>query len=164
MSVSPVYVILAVVALQRIGETAYARRNTRLLLQRGAFEAAPHQYPYFIALHAAWLLAMFAFVPAGVAIDWYLIGAYVALQGARLWIFASLRERWTTRILVLPGAPLVRSGPYRFLRHPNYVVVALEIALLPCAFRAYWIAVVFSVLDALLLWWRVRAEEAAIAS
>lgn len=164
MSVSPLYVILALVALQRLAETAYARRNTRLLLRRGAVEAAPEQYPFFIALHTAWLLSMLLLVPAGAPVNWYLVGAYAALQGVRLWIFLSLRERWTTRIIVLPGAPLVRTGPYRFVRHPNYLVVALEIALLPCAFGAYWVAGAFTALNALLVWWRIRAEEAAIAS
>lgn len=164
MSVSPLYIILALVALQRLAEMAYARRNTRLLLRRGGVEAAREQYPFFVAMHAAWLLSMLLLIPADAAVNWYLVAAYAALQGVRLWIFASLRERWTTRVIVLPGAPLVRSGPYRFLRHPNYAVVVLEIALLPSAFGAYLIAGTFTVLDALLLGWRIRAEDAAIAS
>ncbi len=163
MSVSPVYAVLGAVALQRIGEILYARRNTHALLRRGAVEAAPEQYPFFVAVHAGWLAAMAIVVSSSTPVNWYLIAAYALVQVGRLWIFASLRERWTTRIIVLPGAPLVRRGPYRFLRHPNYAVVVLEIALLPCALHAYWIAGLFTLLNAALLWWRVRAEDAALS-
>lgn len=163
MSVSPVYVILGVVALQRVAEAFYARKNTRALLRRGAIEAAPEQYPFFVALHASWLCAMAIVVSPNAPIDWTLVGAYALVQVARLWIFATLRERWTTRIIVLPHVAPVRSGPYRWLRHPNYLVVAIEIALLPCALHAYGVALLFSILNAALLWWRVRAEEAAWA-
>ncbi len=158
----PLYVVLGVVALQRACEVAYAARNTRALLRRGAFEAAAMQYPFIVALHAAWLLSMLFFVPATAPVNWYLIGLYGALQVLRLWIILSLGERWTTRIVVLPGASLVRRGPYRVMRHPNYAVVALEIATLPCAFGAYAIAATFTVLNAALLWWRITAEERAL--
>lgn len=164
MTVSPLYVVLGAVALERCAEMWYAARNTRALLRRGAREAAAMQHPFFVALHAAWLLSMALLVPATAAVNWALIGLYALVQVLRLWVLVTLRERWTTRIIVLPGAPLVRRGPYRFLRHPNYVVVAIEIALLPLAFGAYGIAVTFTVLNALLLWWRIHAEEAAIAT
>jgi methyltransferase len=163
MSVSPVYAILGAVALQRVAETVYARRNTRALLRRGAVEVAPEQYPFFIALHASWLGAMAISVPPDARVNWPLVGAYALLQLGRLWVFATLRERWTTRVIVLPGAPLVRGGPYRWLRHPNYAIVVAEIALLPCALRAYGVALLFSALNAALLWWRLRAEEAALS-
>lgn len=164
MNVSPLYAVLAFVALERVAEAIYGERNARALLRLGAREVAVVQYPFLVVLHAAWLLSMLLFVPAYAPVSWPLIAAYGALQIARLWVFAALGPRWTARIVVLPGAPLVRTGPYRFLRHPNYAIVVLEIALLPAAFGAYWIAAAFSVLNAPLLWWRVRAEDAALAA
>jgi len=162
--VSALYVILALVAIQRLGEMWYAQRNTRALLARGAVEVAPEQYRWFVLLHAAWLLAMLLLVPSNVRIVWPLIGMYAILQFARIWVLASLGPYWTTRIITLPGAPLVRRGPYKFMRHPNYAIVVAEIAVLPLAFHAWQIAFVFTVLNALLLTWRIRAENAALAS
>jgi methyltransferase len=143
---------------------AYAQRNTRVLRAKGAIEFAPEQYPFFIALHAGWLLSMLLLVPASADPNWYLIACYALLQLGRLWVLRTLKGRWTTRILVLPGSSLVRVGPYRWLRHPNYAIVVCEIALLPLAFEAYGIAVTFTILNALLLAWRIRAEEAALSS
>jgi methyltransferase len=160
---TPLYWILAAVAMQRLAELTYAARNTKRLRAKGAVEFGATQYPFFIALHAAWLLSMLLFVSSAISPNWYLVGIFGLLQIARLWVLATLGERWTTRIIVLPGAPLVRRGPYRFLRHPNYVIVALEIALLPLALRAYWIAALFTLLNAALVTWRIRVEEAALA-
>ena len=161
---SALYVVLALVALQRLAELVYAERNTRTLLARGASEFARWQHPLFVALHAGWLLALLAFVPAHRSPQWALIALFFALQGLRLWVLASLGPAWTTRIISLPEAPLVRSGPYRWMRHPNYAIVVAEMAVLPLAFGAVAIAVVFSILNAALLVMRVRAEEEALAS
>src|SRR5262249_24074026 len=92
-----------------------------------------------------------------------LLAAFAILQGLRLWVLLSLGRYWTTRIITVPGAPLVRRGPYRFLRHPNYLVVAAEIAMLPLAFGAWVVAVVFSALNAALLAWRIALEDQALA-
>jgi methyltransferase len=162
--IAPLYWILGIVAAQRLCELVYAERNTRALRERGAVEVAPVQHAFFVAVHLSWLLSMLLFIPAAIQPNWYLIGFYALLQGGRLWVLYSLRKRWTTRIIVLPGAPLVRGGPYRFLRHPNYTIVVLEIAVLPLAFGAYWIAAFFSVLNAIVLAWRIRAEDAALAA
>ncbi|HUY41445.1 MAG TPA: isoprenylcysteine carboxylmethyltransferase family protein [Candidatus Dormibacteraeota bacterium] len=164
MSISPVYAILALVGVQRVAEVVYAERNARALRARGGVEIAAWQHPFFVALHAAWFLSMAWLVPAGAAVNWYLVGGYALLQLARAWVLATLGARWTTRLIVLPGVPLVRAGPYRIMRHPNYAIVVLEIALLPAAFGAYWIAGTFTLLNALLLTWRVRAEDAALAA
>ncbi len=153
------YAIVALVALQRLIEIQYANRNTRALLARGAVEAGRAHYPLIVALHAAWLVAILAFLPAEPAISWPLIGIFVLLQAARVWVIASLGPYWTTRIIVLKDAPLVRRGPYKFLSHPNYVVVALEIAVLPLAFGEVWIALVFSILNASVLFLRIHEEE-----
>jgi methyltransferase len=154
--------ILVAVALLRLIELFYAARNTRRLLARGAIEVAREQYPWFVALHAAWLLAMFAFIPAATMPNLYLLAIFVVAQAARVWIIASLGPYWTTRVITLPGAPLVRRGPYAFLRHPNYAIVCIELAVLPLAFGAWQIALVFTVANAVLLAWRIRVENAAL--
>lgn len=161
---SVLYLVIALVAVQRLGELFYAQRNTQALRARGAIEYASWQHPLFIALHASWLLSLALFVPAHQIPNWYLIALFFALQGLRVWVIASLGPAWTTRIISLPGTPLVRSGPYRLMRHPNYAIVAAEIAVLPLAFGALTLALVFSLLNAVLLAVRIRAEEDALAS
>ncbi|MBV8637012.1 MAG: hypothetical protein JO322_02945 [Candidatus Eremiobacteraeota bacterium] len=160
---SALYVILGLVAAQRAGELVYAERNTRRLRARGAVEAAAWQHPFFLLLHAAWLLALSMFVPADTTPNWWLVAAFFALQLARLWVLASLGPYWTTRIISLPAAPLVRRGPYRFMKHPNYAIVALEIAVLPFAFGAWRVALVFTLLNLFLLALRIRAEEKVLS-
>jgi len=162
--VSPLYIVVALVVVQRIAELIYAERNTRRLLQRGAIEVAARQYPFFIALHAAWLVSILALVPPATIPNWWMLGAFFALQVTRVWVLVTLGPYWTTRIITLQSAPLIRSGPYRFMKHPNYAIVAVEIALLPLAFGAWGIAVVFSALNAVLLSVRIRAEEKALAA
>jgi methyltransferase len=157
--------ILGLVTLQRLGELILARRNTDRLRAHGAYEVAAGHYPLIVALHAAWLAGLWYFVLSGSAdsVSWAWLGVFVILQALRVWVIATLGPRWTTRIIVLPGAPLVASGPYRFVSHPNYCVVAAEILVLPLVFGLLWYAVVFSVLNAVALWIRIRAEAAALA-
>ena len=161
---SPVPLVVGLVVLQRLAELAYAERNTRRLRARGAVEHGRGHYPLIVLLHASWLAAILLAVPWQTRPDPVLLGAFLLLQPVRLWIVAALGERWTTRVIVLPGAPLVRRGPYRLLPHPNYAVVAAEIALLPLAFGAWRIALAYSVLNAALLAWRIRVESAALAA
>jgi methyltransferase len=158
-----VLIVVALVALQRLGELVYAARNTRHLKQRGALEHGRGHYPLLIALHAGWLIAIVVFVPAEAAINWLLLGLFILLQAARLWIVVTLGAYWTTRIISLPYAPLVRRGPYRLMHHPNYFVVIGEIALLPLVFGAWQIAAGFSILNLALLAWRRRVEDEALA-
>lgn len=158
------WIALALVALQRLGELMYAQRNTERLLANGGEEIGASHYPLIVLLHAAWPVSMAAFVPAYQEPNWYLIGLYVLLQPLRIWTIATLGPYWTTRIINIPGAPIVRSGPYRFFRHPNYVVVCAEIAILPLAFGAVEIAIVFTMLNAALLSYRIRLEERALAT
>jgi methyltransferase len=153
------YVIVALVALQRLIEIQYANRNTRALLDRGAAEAGRGHYPVIVLLHAAWLAAVVLALPAAPRVSWLLLGLFVGLQAARIWVIVSLGPFWTTRIIVMKDAPLVRRGPYKYFRHPNYLVVALEIAVLPLAFGEFWVALVFSILNASVLFWRIREEE-----
>jgi methyltransferase len=156
--------ILGLVTLQRLGELVLSRRNTERLLARGAREAAPGHYPLIVALHAAWLVGLWylAVWRPGVDVSWGWLAVFVVLQGLRVWVLATLGPRWTTRIIVLPGAPLVREGPYRFVSHPNYCIVAAEILVLPLCFGLVWFGIVFAGLNALVLWIRIRAEAAAL--
>ncbi|TBH34903.1 hypothetical protein ELG66_02690 [Rhizobium leguminosarum] len=159
----PSIALLAFVTLQRLGELVLARRNTAALLAKGAREVAPEHYPVMVALHASWIIGLWPTAPGRpVALFWFLV--FMGLQVLRLWVLATLKGRWTTRIIVLPGASLVRSGPYRFLRHPNYAIVVGEIAALPLAFGLPLYAIVFSLLNALILHVRVKAENAALKS
>jgi len=161
--ISAVYLILALVTLQRLGELMLAERNTRRLLAQGAHEVGRAHYPFIVAVHAGWLAALWWLAPAN-PIQAVPLLLFLALQAARVWVVASLGQRWTTRIIILPGARLVRAGPYRWVKHPNYWVVAGEIALLPLAFGLAGVAIVFTLLNAAVLLVRVREENRALAA
>lgn len=154
-------VLILIIALQRLAELALARRNTSRLLLIGAVERGADHYPALVALHAAWLGTV-AVLAAGQTIAWGWVLAYMALQALRVWTIHSLNGRWTTRILVLPGQAAVTGGPYRYLRHPNYVIVALELALVPLALGAPGVALIFTLANAALMQIRLRTEEAAL--
>ncbi|HEY4862559.1 MAG TPA: isoprenylcysteine carboxylmethyltransferase family protein [Xanthobacteraceae bacterium] len=155
--------VLGFVTFQRFAELCWSVRNEKHLRARGAQEVGARHYPFMVALHALWLAGLWIWAWPRPA-NWWLVAAYAVLQIIRLWVIATLRERWTTRIIVLSGAPLVRAGPYRFLKHPNYLVVAIEIALLPLAFGLFAYAAIFSLANAAMLAWRIRAEDRALAN
>ena len=155
------YVIMALVTLQRLSELVIAASNTRYMRAHGAFEIGRRHYPTMVALHASWLVVLWLTV-GGQPVSWPLIGVFVVLQALRVWVLVTLGRRWTTRIIVLPGAPLVTGGPFRFLRHPNYCVVVGEIAVLPLAFGLVGVAVLFSLLNAAMLWVRIGSETRAL--
>jgi methyltransferase len=153
--------VLGAVTLQRLSELVIARRNTRRLLARGAMEVGAGHYPLIVVMHAAWLAGLWLLAwTLPVRLPWLAI--FLALQGLRVWTLLSLGERWTTRIIILPGAPLIARGPYRFVRHPNYLVVVGEIAVLPLTFGVAWYALAFSALNAAALAVRIRAENRAL--
>ena len=160
---SALYVILALVACQRLAELVLARRNTRRLLAQGGVEVGAGHYPLMVALHAGWLLAMALLIAPKTPLSVPLLALYCLLQLARLWVQATLGRYWTTRIVIVAGAPLIQGGPYRFLRHPNYAVVVAEVAVLPLVFGAWEIAALFSALNLALLRHRIHIEEAALA-
>lgn len=155
--------ILAAVTIERGAELVHAARNTAGLKARGAVEHAAGHYPLIVGLHAVWLAGLWS-LAWNRPVDWGWMALFGGLQGLRAWVLVSLGRRWTTRILVVPGEVLVRRGPYRFMRHPNYVVVAGEIAVLPLALGLPAYALAFSVLNAAVLAWRIRAENAALAT
>ena len=154
--------LLVFVTMQRLFELIVARQNTARLLAVGAVEYAPQHYLLIVVLHTAWLLGLWV-LAVGSRPQLGLLVIYALIQGLRLWTLATLGKRWTTRIIVIPGERLVAGGPYRFLRHPNYCVVVAEIAILPLCFGMIGYAIVFSVLNALVLMIRIRAENAALA-
>jgi methyltransferase len=156
-------IILALVTLQRVGELWLSNHNTRRLLAQGAVEHGRAHYPLIVAVHAAWLVVLWWLAPVRPVLALWL-AFYVLLQIARIWVLATLGQRWTTRIIVLPGAPLVKAGPYRFVSHPNYVVVAAEIAVLPLVFGLWPIALIFSALNAAILAIRIWEENQALSA
>lgn len=153
-------VFLSVVVLQRLLELVLARRNTFRLMARGAVEQGAAHYPLIVALHAIWLVTLFA-LAWNAPVRWFWLAAYIVLQFFRVWILASLGDRWTTRIIVLDEAP-VRRGPYRFIDHPNYVLVAAEFIVVSMVVGEPLIALVFSLLNAAVLWVRIAAENTAL--
>jgi methyltransferase len=160
---TPAEIILTLVTLQRAAELVISRHHTRELMARGAVEVAPRHYPLIVAVHAAWLTVLWVFGhdrPVNIV----LLVFYLVLQGFRFWVMRTLGTRWTTRIIILPGQPLITEGPYRYLPHPNYAVVVGEIALLPLVFGLGWIAAIFTVLNAAVLTFRIRVENRALAS
>ena len=156
--------VLLLVGLCRILELIYARHNTRRLFASGAREAGRGHYPVIVALHVAWFIAMLITIPSGAPPQWFWLGLFIVLQAGRAWVLLTLGRFWTTRIVTLPGAPLVRAGPYRFIRHPNYLIVELEIIALPLAFGAPLLALAFGLANAAVLWWRIRIENEALGA
>jgi methyltransferase len=165
---SVVYLVVGVclVALQRLLELVYSRRNERRVRARGAVERGAGHYPVMVALHSFWLISTFVEgllrgpeIPA-----WWPVPlvAFLLVQPLRYWAIVSLGTNWNTRILVVPGGKLVKSGPYRYFPHPNYVVVAVEILTFPLIFGAWITAIVFSLLNATLLFVRIRIENRAL--
>ncbi len=158
---TPAALLLGAVTLSRLAELVHARRNTRLLLAKGAVEIAPDHYSMIVLLHTAWLASLwYSGWDNPVQPSW--LAAFLAMQLMRIWVLATLGSRWTTRIIVLPDAPLVASGPYRYLSHPNYAVVCGEIAILPLCLGLPWHALMFTVANGLVLSVRIRAENTAL--
>lgn len=155
--------VVALVICERLAELVISRRHQQRLFARGGFEVGAGHYPFMVGLHVAWLAAVTTWAAFAPHIVLPFLIAYVLVQPFRAWVMTTLGEYWTTRIIMVPDAPLIAHGPYRFVKHPNYVIVVLEIALLPLALGAWPLAFVFSVLNAIILWVRIRAENAALA-
>ncbi len=157
----PTIGILAFVTLMRVAELPIARANTKRLIAAGGHEVAPGHYPLIVGLHAAWLGALWWLAP-GRPISLAMLILFIALEAGRVWVLRTLGERWTTRIIVVPGETLVARGPYRFVDHPNYLVVIGEIAVLPLVFGLWRVAVLFSLLNLAIIVVRIRAENQAL--
>lgn len=152
---------LAFLIIQRLSELVIAKRNTARLLARGAYEVGADHYIYMVSMHSAWVAALVIFGYNN-PIHWPWLAAFAFLQGMRVWILTSLGGRWTTRIIIL-DEPLVVKGPFRFMPHPNYTLVVAEIIVAPMVLGLIWVALVFSLLNAAMLYVRISAENAALA-
>ena len=154
--------LLAFITLQRAAELVLARRNTRRLLERGAHEVGAGHYPLIVGFHATWLACLWWF-GWDAQLDPIWTAVFVLLQVMRVWTIWSLGERWTTRIIVL-DAPLVRRGPYRLFRHPNYVIVAAELVVVPLAMGLGWLGLLFFILHLPLIRYRIAVEAKALVA
>jgi methyltransferase len=162
-------VVVVLVALERLAELAVSQRNAGWSFARGGRETGRGHYPVMVTLHSGFLVAMLveAFVrrpEVSPALAWSMLGLVVASQALRWWCIVTLGPRWNTRVIVVPGLPPVRSGPYRLIAHPNYVAVVVEGIALPLMHGCWMTAVVFTALDAVLLAVRLRVENRALAS
>lgn len=159
--------LLVLVGGERIAELVVARRNAAVAMAQGAFEHGRGHYPVMVVLHTGFLLACLAEVvllerPFLPWLGWPALVVVLLAQALRWWCIATLGHQWNTRVIVVPGAPRITSGPYRWMRHPNYVAVVLEIAALPLVHTAWLTALVFSVANAILLRERIRVENRAL--
>ena len=154
--------LLGFITLQRIGELILAHVNTRALLARGAIEIGAAHYQVILALHTSWLVGLWA-LGYDRPVHMSPLVVFIVVQVVRLWVLFTLGRRWTTRIIVVPGETLVAAGPYRFVRHPNYIVVMLEILIVPIALGRPIFGIVFFLLNLAVLRLRIRAENAALA-
>jgi methyltransferase len=167
--VTAYWVLLGVIAAERLAELTVSARHARALLARGGTEYGFGHFPVMVALHTGLiagcvlepLLGPRTFIPA---LGWPMLAVTVAANGLRWWCIATLGQRWTARVIVLPGVPLVRSGPYRWLPHPNYVAVIVEGAALPLTGSAWITAAAFTAANAILLTVRIRCEGRALAT
>ena len=155
------FLFLTFIIVQRLSELAIAKRNTRRLLNEGAYEVGANHYPFMVMLHSAWIACLLIFgYSQSVSFGW--LALFVALQVLRVWILTSLGWRWTTRIIILEK-PLVQRGPFKYFSHPNYMLVVAEIIVAPMVLGLIWVALVFSVLNAAMLWVRINVEHKALA-
>ncbi|MDE0105638.1 MAG: hypothetical protein OXN89_24940 [Bryobacterales bacterium] len=159
---SALHWVVGFLVLQRLAELAVARRNHRLLRARGAVEVGRRHYPALVSLHIGWLVALVATVDPQTRVSLPLLGVFALLECGRVWVITTLGPRWTTRVMVVPGEPRIRTGPYRFVRHPNYLIVCGEIAVVPLMFGAWALAAVASVLNLIVLRTRIAVEDQAL--
>jgi methyltransferase len=166
-SVESYLALIGLVACQRLAELRLSRANLRKALARGAVEYGRGHFPVMAALHGAFLCSCALEVvlwprPFPGAVGWGALAAFALAQGLRYWAIASLGDRWNVRVIVVPGEALIVRGPYRYVRHPNYLAVAIELAALPLIHGAYLTAIAFSAMNAALLRVRIRTEQAAL--
>ena len=160
------YLILVLLVVQRLGELLLARRNERLMKAEGAYEVGGDHYKWIVLMHTCWFLSMLAeyqFATPSPVLP-VLLGVFLLAQVARYYIIATLGRYWNTRILILPGSTRVRRGLYRFVDHPNYWIVRVELLVVPLMFGLYATALVFSVLNYFMLRHRIRIENEALAA
>ena len=158
--------VVGFVIIQRIVELFVARSNELWIRSEGGYEVGAKHYPYMVAIHVGFFISLiveFLTFERSLPSYWMLLFViFICLQLMRVWVISSLGRFWNTKILVLPGAHVVKKGPFHFIRHPNYVVVTLEIIVIPLMLGAYFTALVFTILNVLILRVRIPVEEAAL--
>ena len=160
------YIILSIVIVQRLLELVIAKRNEKNMREKGAYEVGASHYPLMILLHVSFFASLLIEVsylhltPSPLFLIFFVM--FLCVQGLRIWCLTSLGSFWNTKIIILPGVNVISKGPYKYLRHPNYLVVSIEIALLPLMFQAYFTAVCFTILNAIMLSIRIPTEERAL--
>lgn len=159
------YIILFLVIVQRLVELLIAKRNEKSLRAKGAYEVGASHYPFMILLHTSFFISLFIeviYFKSIIIPHFVLLAFFILLQLLRVWCLVSLGTFWNTKIIILPGANIVAKGPYAYIRHPNYLVVCLEILLLPLMFQAYITAICFTILNFIILSVRIPMEENAL--
>lgn len=161
-------IVFTLICIQRLVELRIAKRNEQYMKQRGAIEFGQSHYPFIVALHILFLCSLLLEYlvksPSLNVLCVLLLTLFFLLQISRIWVIKSLGHFWNTKIIVLPNANLVKKGPYKWISHPNYVIVALEILVIPLIFQAYFTAVIFTILNMVMMLVRIPAEEAALKS
>ncbi|MET3658042.1 isoprenylcysteine carboxyl methyltransferase family protein [Sporosarcina psychrophila] len=159
-------IVISIVILQRLVELVVAKRNEQWMRSQGAFEAGAAHYPIMVAMHIAFFISLLAEVillDRSLSSIWIiLLVIFLTAQVARIWCLTSLGKFWNTKIIILPGADVVQKGPYKWVRHPNYVIVTTELLVLPLMFGAYLTAIIFTLLNVWMLSVRIPAEEKAL--
>lgn len=159
----PQIVAFAVLA-QRGLEEVYSARNTRALLEAGGREAGQAYYPVVATTHLAWIAALFFLIAPTAEVSLALAGLYGLLTVARYWVIGTLGRYWTHRIITLKDAPIVTTGPYRIVRHPNYAVTIAETFLLPAVFGAWALALIMGSVWTAVLYYKILLEDEALAN
>lgn len=154
-------IFLVFIVVQRLGELVIAKKNTAALLERGAVEHGSWHYPIMVSMHTLWVVCLIV-LGYTQEVNFFWLALFAILQGFRVWILTSLGERWTTRIIVL-DEPLVLAGPFKYFRHPNYMLVIAEIVVAPMVLGLWEMAIIFSILNAMMLFVRIREEEKALS-
>jgi len=160
----PAQIAALLVLVQRGAEELYSQHNTRRLLKEGAHEEGSDFYPVVVVTHLGWIASVFLLVPTGASVSVPLLVAYLAMQVVRYWVIGTLGRFWTHRIITLGNAPVVRAGPYRLVRHPNYWVTIVETFLLPGVFGAYALAAIMGAIWVAVIAYKIRLEDVALAA
>jgi methyltransferase len=161
--IGPPQIAAVAVLLQRGLEELHSARNTRWLIARGAYEVGRDYYPVVAVTHLAWIAALFFLVPPAASVSIWILAVYLLLQIIRYWVIGTLGHYWTHRIVTLDRAPLIRTGPYRYMRHPNYAVTIAETLVLPLAFGAVALAIIMTAVWTSVLSYKILLEDGALA-
>lgn len=154
--------VLLYIIVQRLGELVYANSNTKRLIAEGGEEFGADHYQYFIFLHSAWIAIIALLLNPEYPLNPAFLAIFIATQFLRFWTLASIGRWWTTRVISAPHFDRIKRGPYKYISHPNYLVVVLEIAIIPLLLGLPWVALVFSILNAILLRHRLGVENAVL--